>query len=354
MDGEVAAVSRYWCHRCVQPIDPVRIEAEIVECPLCHEGFLEDIPSSGLSLGVVVENTEDFGHFSDSLAGGGSQSDRRPIPLWDPILLGMMSNPGRRSRRFRPRIDAEDYDEAEGGYQENEIYREIELLRRRRRRYTATILQILHRIRARILSEPDDENNRNLMLDLNIREREVVAAAESEENSILINPFDHSIIVNGSLDSDTSFNSGSLGDYFVGPGLDLLLQHLSENDPNRYGTPPAQKEVVESMPTVKIEECLQCCICLDDFEVGKEEAKEMPCKHKFHGECILPWLKLHSTCPVCRYQLPFEEPKLDRGADISRGYTMPVRWPSSSSSAPGSASRTRNENGSASRTRNEN
>ncbi|OMO57818.1 Zinc finger, RING-type [Corchorus olitorius] len=103
---------------------------------------------------------------------------------------------------------------------------------------------------------------------------------------------------------------GSLGDYFIGPGLDLLLQHLAENDPNRYGTPPAQKDAIEALPTVKIEENLQCSVCLDDFEVGTE-AKEMPCKHKFHNGCILPWLELHSSCPVCRYQLPADESKLE-------------------------------------------
>jgi E3 ubiquitin-protein ligase RNF115/126 len=130
----------------------------------------------------------------------------------------------------------------------------------------------------------------------------------------------------GSVDSNINNNSqnpiGSLGDYFVGPGLELLLQHLAENDPNRYGTPPAQKEAVEGLPTVKIEEsCLQCSVCLEDFDVGSE-AKMMPCKHRFHSDCIFPWLELHSSCPVCRYQLPFDESKLDRGRGGGQGAGM--------------------------------
>lgn len=36
-------------------------------------------------------------------------------------------------------------------------------------------------------------------------------------------------------------------------------------------------------------------------------AKEMPCKHRFHGNCIEKWLGMHGSCPVCRYEMPVEE-----------------------------------------------
>ncbi|KAJ4913242.1 RING/U-box superfamily protein [Raphanus sativus] len=93
---------------------------------------------------------------------------------------------------------------------------------------------------------------------------------------------------------------------FVRTRLALLIEHLANNnDPIRirHGTLPARKEAVENLPTVKICEPLQCSVCLDDFDKGSE-AKEMPCKHKFHVGCIVPWLELHSSCPVCRHELP--------------------------------------------------
>ena len=33
----------------------------------------------------------------------------------------------------------------------------------------------------------------------------------------------------------------------------------------------------------------------------KEVAVIMPCGHPFHKKCITPWLKLHNTCPICRF-----------------------------------------------------
>ncbi|CAA0818128.1 E3 ubiquitin-protein ligase RING1-like [Striga hermonthica] len=104
----------------------------------------------------------------------------------------------------------------------------------------------------------------------------------------------------------------NFGDYFMGPGLEQLIQQLVENDPNRYGTPPASKSAVEGLPDISItQEMLasdssQCAVCKDSFEM-EEVAKQMPCKHIYHKDCILPWLELHNSCPVCRYELPTDD-----------------------------------------------
>ncbi|XP_020224288.1 E3 ubiquitin-protein ligase RING1 [Cajanus cajan] len=111
----------------------------------------------------------------------------------------------------------------------------------------------------------------------------------------------------------------NLGDYFFGPGLEQLIQHLAENDPNRYGTPPASKSAIEGLPNIPITEELlatdssQCAVCKDTFEL-RELAKQMPCKHIYHSDCILPWLELHNSCPVCRYELPTDDPDYEQRA----------------------------------------
>lgn len=45
-----------------------------------------------------------------------------------------------------------------------------------------------------------------------------------------------------------------------------------------------------------------CPICIVDFEEG-DDLRLLPCegKHRFHQECVDPWLlELSSSCPICR------------------------------------------------------
>jgi hypothetical protein len=50
---------------------------------------------------------------------------------------------------------------------------------------------------------------------------------------------------------------------------------------------------------VKISELGDTCpTCLEDF-VLDEEVIRLPCKHQYHGDCIIPWLKRSVYCPKC-------------------------------------------------------
>ncbi|XP_063050417.1 E3 ubiquitin-protein ligase RNF181 [Engraulis encrasicolus] len=76
--------------------------------------------------------------------------------------------------------------------------------------------------------------------------------------------------------------------------------------------PAASKTVVQSLPVVIIspeqaDKGLKCPVCLLEFE-EQESAREMPCKHLFHSGCILPWLGKTNSCPLCRYELPTDNP----------------------------------------------
>ncbi|KAL6898038.1 hypothetical protein ACP4OV_006634 [Aristida adscensionis] len=43
----------------------------------------------------------------------------------------------------------------------------------------------------------------------------------------------------------------------------------------------------------------ECAVCLDEFRAGDVLA-HLPCGHRFHWACALPWLQGSSRCPFCR------------------------------------------------------
>lgn len=46
----------------------------------------------------------------------------------------------------------------------------------------------------------------------------------------------------------------------------------------------------------------ECCICLSQYEDGVD-LHTLPCNHHFHANCIVKWLKMNATCPLCKYNI---------------------------------------------------
>ncbi|KAL1539437.1 RING-type E3 ubiquitin transferase [Salvia divinorum] len=96
-----------------------------------------------------------------------------------------------------------------------------------------------------------------------------------------------------------------------GGGSDASLDDLL---PPKSGRRPATKASIDAMPSVEVASGgEQCAICLEGWEEG-ERAKEMPCKHRFHGGCIERWLNVSGSCPVCRFEMPEEEKNREESA----------------------------------------
>lgn len=118
----------------------------------------------------------------------------------------------------------------------------------------------------------------------------------------------------------------SMSEFLLGTGFDRLLEQLSQIEVNglaRVDHPPASKAAIESMPIVEIDSThigteSHCAVCKEAFELGTE-VREMPCKHIYHSDCILPWLSLRNSCPVCRHELPSEGNNDRNSGDSNRG-----------------------------------
>ncbi|KAF5737178.1 E3 ubiquitin-protein ligase RING1-like [Tripterygium wilfordii] len=104
-----------------------------------------------------------------------------------------------------------------------------------------------------------------------------------------------------------------MSEFLMGSGFDRLLDQLSQlefNGVGRFEQPPASKAAIESLPIVKIvaghvNAETHCAVCREPFELNTD-AREMPCKHIYHSDCILPWLSIRNSCPLCRQELPSE------------------------------------------------
>ncbi|KAF5444098.1 hypothetical protein F2P56_036602 [Juglans regia] len=95
--------------------------------------------------------------------------------------------------------------------------------------------------------------------------------------------------------------------------LNELVGGMARQNDLQPGPPPAPVAAVSAiealLPRVKLtqkhlDDDPSCPVCKEDFELGGE-VRQMPCKHFYHFDCIVPWLSIHNTCPVCRYELQY-------------------------------------------------
>uniref|UniRef100_A0A0E0M1U6 RING-type domain-containing protein n=1 Tax=Oryza punctata TaxID=4537 RepID=A0A0E0M1U6_ORYPU len=74
------------------------------------------------------------------------------------------------------------------------------------------------------------------------------------------------------------------------------------SDHRRGGS--SSRESVGALANVTVSDAAAACaVCTDALQLASA-ASQLPCGHLYHAHCIVQWLSLRNTCPVCRRSVP--------------------------------------------------
>ena len=96
----------------------------------------------------------------------------------------------------------------------------------------------------------------------------------------------------------------------IGAELQLEFERLFSHADGRK-QPPAARHIIGNLPsTNNFEHGETCSICLKEYRL--DFTKALPCHHKFCVNCIIQWLKIVNSCPVCRVELPTDDQEYEQ------------------------------------------
>ncbi|XP_018398569.1 PREDICTED: E3 ubiquitin-protein ligase RNF126-B isoform X2 [Cyphomyrmex costatus] len=291
VDG--SPMSRFFCHKC-----SVEIERLLPNytCPRCASGFIEELESSSNegSSGVDMNSEELSDGDIDILTLNRSDRDRDIIEM----IMGLSNTYTNQQLNTS---------QQPGGGNRNYV-----LGSRRRSNWSRNPQDgrrtSSNRRRQESLQVPIENFIQDFIFNL--------SGAASLSNSV------------GQDAQPSVFNVrlflGNPGDYVWGrDGLDAIVTQLL-NQMDGTGPPPLSRNQIDEIPTTTITQSqvdckLQCSVCWEDFKLS-EPVRQLPCQHVYHAPCIVPWLELHGTCPICRQNLGDQnqaEANQDAGANIA-------------------------------------
>ena len=110
---------------------------------------------------------------------------------------------------------------------------------------------------------------------------------------------------------------------FINPMARIAFINSMQNQ--HQGNPPAAQTAIDKLKHFKMEkkyckksdqdpnklEYPECSICLMEVNDGQDTIL-LPCGHMFHDKCVTQWLKIHNTCPLCRFELPTDNAEYER------------------------------------------
>ncbi|XP_011636756.1 E3 ubiquitin-protein ligase RNF115 isoform X2 [Pogonomyrmex barbatus] len=280
-------MSRFFCHKCSIEIERLLPN---YKCPRCSSGFIEELESSSNegSSGTDM-NSEDLSDgdtdiLSYNVYGSSNRPDREReiIEMMGLSIMGLSNTYSNQQSNTNQPPGTRSYAML-GSRRRANLSRGLPEGRRSnssRRRQETTSLQM-----------PIENFIQDFIFNL--------SGAASLSNSV------------GQDAQPSVFNVrlflGNPGDYVWGrDGLDAIVTQLL-NQMDGTGPPPLTRNQIDEIPTTTITQSqvdckLQCSVCWEDFKLS-EPVRQLPCQHVYHAPCIVPWLELHGTCPICRQNL---------------------------------------------------
>ncbi|XP_071041469.1 E3 ubiquitin-protein ligase RNF115 [Parasteatoda tepidariorum] len=259
--------ARFFCHSCFLEVNPILPD---FTCPRCQTGFIEELaqapdPSEESDEEAYLPFSQDGSDTNDEADALSQVAD-----LWN--MLNYMRRP-------------EDSSHFPGGSQTQETGREG--------RYNA--------------SRPGPSRRPRFSRNPNRRQQDYDNARTRTEGFLhhLVTTLSENtgLVPNASFPVFLNLHSNP-GDYAWGRGgwNAIITQLINQLDGT--GPPPLPKEKIDEIPIVgisqeQVDKNLQCTVCMEDFKLD-EPVRRLSCDHHFHNECIIPWLELHGTCPICR------------------------------------------------------
>uniref|UniRef100_A0A8C4RA97 RING-type E3 ubiquitin transferase n=1 Tax=Eptatretus burgeri TaxID=7764 RepID=A0A8C4RA97_EPTBU len=271
MAEALALQQRYYCHRCTREVLP---ELPEYTCPTCQSGFIEQLPATQ-------------SEFIRQTRSGGAN-------LLDEVLQTVFPHGLRSGHRASTPV--------------------------------ATFPSTSEELRHSWSWEQDGEDGI-----AEIQGSEVRSSTDSDNSvaSETWNSTSPSVDFEADLDSVVNELLGLMGGHDVfqhfvpweflhsdprnyvwsSNGIDRIITQMLGQMENT-GPPPANDSRIAELPPIcitkeHVDSHLECSICKEDF-VCNEVVKQLPCLHLYHSSCIVTWLKLHDTCPVCRTSLDGE------------------------------------------------
>ncbi|KAM3229471.1 hypothetical protein ACQJBY_060370 [Aegilops geniculata] len=118
------------------------------------------------------------------------------------------------------------------------------------------------------------------------------------------------------LDTDNSPHAPSMTEEEINtlPVFRYKFQAQQRSTPSRKSSDGPSEPLVSSPESGKekkqdadatskmTEDELTCSVCLEQVVAG-DLLRSLPCLHRFHVNCIDPWLRQQGTCPICKHQV---------------------------------------------------